>query len=375
MLIPFDDYPIHQTSEPLAHAGAGHPNQYDRFWFNGYNEDFYFALALGIYPNRGVIDAAFSVVADGVQRSVFASGRLPLDRTATRIGPITVEVVEPLRVSRITVDAPEQGLSAVLTAHARTPAIEEERTQRNEGTRRAWDATRATQMVRWSGTLSSRGTCIDLDGKTVYGTKDRSWGVRPVGSTWSGAPEPGADQLFFMWAPINFDDVALHYMVHEDAAGRSWAQTAAILPIIDTQGSVCDQSRIEHVAEVKHHLQWAPGLRRADAASLELIGRSGEPSTVELEPVLRFRMKGVGYFHPEWAHGVWRDELAVGGEETPIADLDVLRPDCIHIQQVVRATWGDKKGMGVLEQIVFGPYAPGGFTSALDGAGSGPAIS
>ena len=62
MLLPEDDFPIHQTAQPLAHVMDGHPNAYDRFWFNGYTSDFYFAVALGLYPNRGVIDGAFSVV-------------------------------------------------------------------------------------------------------------------------------------------------------------------------------------------------------------------------------------------------------------------------------------------------------------------------
>ncbi|CAM5720936.1 hypothetical protein MAUB1S_00760 [Mycolicibacterium aubagnense] len=39
-----------------------------------------------------MIDAAFSVVSDGTQRSVFASGRLPLDRTLTAIGPIQIQI-------------------------------------------------------------------------------------------------------------------------------------------------------------------------------------------------------------------------------------------------------------------------------------------
>lgn len=56
MLTPFDDYPVHQTPLPLAHVGDGHPDHYDRFWFNGYNEDLFFAVALGLYPNRGIID-------------------------------------------------------------------------------------------------------------------------------------------------------------------------------------------------------------------------------------------------------------------------------------------------------------------------------
>ena len=97
MLTPFDDYPIHQTPLPLAHPASADPNHYDRFWFNGYTEDFYFAAGMAVYPNRGIIDGAFAVVHDGVQRSVFASGRIPEDRSQTRIGPLTIDVVEPLR--------------------------------------------------------------------------------------------------------------------------------------------------------------------------------------------------------------------------------------------------------------------------------------
>ncbi len=64
-----------------------------------------------------------------MQRSVFASGLAPLDRTETKIGPISIEVVEPLRVNRVRVDAEEFGLVADLTYRARTSAHEEPRRQ------------------------------------------------------------------------------------------------------------------------------------------------------------------------------------------------------------------------------------------------------
>ena len=146
MLTRFDDYPIHQAAVPIAQAGNGHPDFYDRFWFNGYTEDMFFAVAMGSYPNRGVIDAAFSVVHDGVQRSVFASGRAPHDRSVTQVGPITVDIVEPMRTTRITIDAPEQGLQAELTFEARTAAYEEPRQTRYTDVRLQFDVTRATQF-------------------------------------------------------------------------------------------------------------------------------------------------------------------------------------------------------------------------------------
>src|ERR1039458_5471209 len=80
VLTPYDDYPIHQTADPVAHPSSGDPNHYDRYFFNGFsrNGELFFAGAMAHYPNRGIIDAAFSVVIDGVEHSVFASGSMPL---------------------------------------------------------------------------------------------------------------------------------------------------------------------------------------------------------------------------------------------------------------------------------------------------------
>src|SRR5687768_18441023 len=101
MLSPFDDYPIHASADPIVHPATGDPNHYDRYWFNGHQRDgdSYFGAAMGHYPVRGVVDAAFSLVADGVEHSVFGSGSMPLDR-ATKIGPFRIESSEPLRTIR-----------------------------------------------------------------------------------------------------------------------------------------------------------------------------------------------------------------------------------------------------------------------------------
>jgi hypothetical protein len=39
----------------------------------------------------------------------------------------------------------------------------------------------------------------------------------------------------------------------------------------------------------------------------------------------------------------------------------------VHVQQVMRATWGDKVGLGVMEQLAFGPHHPSGLDGLLDG--------
>ena len=137
MLNRHDDFPVHQTPDPLAAPITGDRNVYDRYFFNGYSRDgaLYFAAAMGLYANRQVLDASFSVVRGGVQTSVHASRRAPLERTETRAGPIAVEVVDAMRCLKLSVGGNETPVRAELTFGARTVAVEEPRFTRRSGTR------------------------------------------------------------------------------------------------------------------------------------------------------------------------------------------------------------------------------------------------
>ena len=373
MLSKFDDYPIHQTSLPLAHTVSNDPNHYDRFWCNGYSQDWYFAAGLAVYPNRGIIDAAFAVVHEGVQRSVFASGRMPLDRRETRIGPLSIEIVEPLRVMRVRADAADLGIDTDVTFTHRTIALEEPRQILTDGSRTTLDSTRMTQWGTWTGRIETASGVIEPDG--ALGTKDRSWGVRPVGTPAGAAPTGAPPQVCFLWAPLNFADRCTHFLCFERADGSRLVASQAILDVIGPDDPVYGPeaaARVAHLAATAYDIRLAPGLRRSQGATLRLLhpGAGGE-ERIELEPLLTFRMRGLGYMHPEWGHGHWHGDLAVGSETHPVGDLDNTEPWNIHVQQVVRARWGDRTGLGVLEQLIVGPHAPTGLTGILDGAGSG----
>ena len=164
MLTPADDYPLHQTPEPMAYAGSDR-NFYDRFFFNGYSADgaVFFAAALGVYPQLNIMDASFALSYEGRQYNLRASKEMLGDRLALTVGPLTVEIVKPMRETRITLADNEGGLSGSLTAQARHEAIEEPRFTRRQGTRMMMDLTRATQNIDWAGTLDVRGEKIDSE--------------------------------------------------------------------------------------------------------------------------------------------------------------------------------------------------------------------
>ena len=153
MLSKFDDYPIHQTAEPIAQVAASDLNAYDRYWFNGYARDgeFYFGIGLALYPNRRIMDCGFSIVRDGVQHAFHASRRAPVEPSDTRVGPFRIEILEPMRSCRVVIEPNETGIDCDLTFVPRTACVEEGRqTLRREG-RVVMDATRFGQFGSWRG--------------------------------------------------------------------------------------------------------------------------------------------------------------------------------------------------------------------------------
>jgi hypothetical protein len=373
MLSRFDDYPIHQTPEPIAHPATSDRNAYDRYWFNGYDRDgeFYFGVAMGLYPHRGVLDASFSILRDGVQHAFHASRRAPREPSDTSVGPFRLEVVEPMRQLRVVLEPNETGIECDLMFRARTACVEEGRQTLQVGMRPIMDATRFAQFGWWEGSVRYPGSSLQIEPSRVFGTKDRSWGLRPVGEPeGGGAPPSRGPQVFFLWAPLHWEDRCTHYCIFEDERGEPWHQGGAIVPVYAGPGEIpgIEDPGIQHLPLAEHNLVYEPGTRRAESASLVLRDRAGVREEIELEPLLCFRMKGLGYTHPEWGHGRWKGELAIGGESWKSTDLDPLALENLHIQQVMRARSGGREGVGVMEQLCLGPHAGYGFKEILDGA-------
>tara|TARA_B100000949_G_C14136617_1_gene388903 strand:- start:218 stop:703 length:486 start_codon:yes stop_codon:yes gene_type:complete len=136
---------------------------------------------------------------------------------------------------------------------------------------------------------------------------------------------------------------------------------AALIPGIEDP----DIRRFKSVA---HDFAWKSGTRNVSGGTLTLEQHEGDPIVVELEPILSVRMKGMGYGHPTWGHGFWKGELAIASESWNLDDIEPLRPENVHIQEVIRVQSGDSVGVGVLEQLVVGPYPRYGFKELLDGA-------
>ena len=373
MLNNFDDYPIHQTTEPLAHPVSGDRNAYDRTWFNGYSDDgsYYFGIGLAIYPLRGVLDCAFSVVRkDGLQHCFYGSRRAPLERTDTSCGPFRIEIVEPMRRVNVVLEDNNSGLRCDLQFSARTAPIEEAHQTLWRGARRVMDATRFDQFGFWQGSIDTPEGTIKVEPSLCRGTKDRSWGVRPVGEPETGGAPDTPGGAFFLWAPLFWDDHVSHAIFFDGKKGEPLVREGIEAPLYEGPDALPAAVDAEdtRMATARHRVRYVPGTRLAASAEIDLERINGENRTIQLEPILKFQMKGLGYMHPDWRQGAWQGELATGHETFDPRQLDPLAPENLHVQQVVRASDGSRQGIGVLEQICIGPYEPAGFNDFLDGA-------
>ncbi len=372
MLTKFDDYPIHQIAMPIAHPATGDRNAYDRYWFNGHQDDgeFYFGIGSAVYPNLGIMDGGLSIVRNGEQHAFHCSKRLGLEPTEVDIGPFHIEILEPMKTLRFRLEENETGISADLTFTARSSALQEGRQATHRGPRMIMDVTRFAQYGRWQGWIRYADQHVEVDSARVFGLKDRSWGVRPVGAPDQGlAPAPpSATSAFFLWAPIHWKDRCTHVGIFEDRDANMWHWDGLITPAYDDPADIpgTEDPATEQLVGVAHDITYIPGTRRASSAVITMRHSDGREERIELEAVLCFRMKGIGYSHPEWGHGMWKGELAIGGESWKVDEVDPMALENQHIQQIVRARCGDEVGYGVLEQICIGPHKRYGFTGFLD---------
>jgi len=373
MITSFDDYLIHQTAEPVCLPSQSDRNFYDRYWFNGFDlgNAFIFEAGLGLYPNRRVMDAHFSIVLGGKQYALHASCRAPRDRMQMQVGPFSITVLEPMHRIRIAIDDNDTGIRGELIFNARTAAHQEPQNVLREDVRLLMNTCRFTQFGRWEGWIEVDSQRVTVLSDSCYGTRDKSWGVRPVGEPEGGAPglvnkEPS---VYWNWTPAHFKDFCLHYNTFQDPDGSATQVGAARLPTFADVRKVPigEEPGLEVIKGAHHRIDWQPGTRWARREEIVLPMACGEQILV-LEPTLHFLMKGLGYQHAEWGHGFWKGESALGREEYDLATEDPLDYRNIHVHQVCRARFGEEEGVATLETVVFGRHDPSGFKSILDGA-------
>lgn len=360
-LSELDDYCIHQCARVIREPATDDRNAYDRYFANGFARDgrYYFAVSLGRYPNRGIMDAAVTFQTNGVHHSFFASRRDPEEPTAMRLGEFELRIEKPMRVMSVRLERNDSGLSCELRWLARSAPIQETRSTTSSAGKVTEDITRWTQFGCWEGWFEIDGVRTEVIAEHCPGVKDRSWGIRAYGSG-DDASQRSSQQLFWNWIPLSFGDFAIHSLRLEDAGGSARLEESFVLPLYASEGAVpLREDRIERIGRWTHDYEVSAATRRITGGSIRLGGTSDAPRqrTIALgTPLLTAWTYAIGYNHVEWPHGAWHGELATGHERWRVSEVDRSNPAFALMHHVVPVTCDGTPGIGFIEQCILGPY-------------------
>ena len=182
-LLEADEGLNHQVVDTFARVGQSDRSWTEKIWAMAASRDGSLSVAFGLgkYVNRNVMDGFAGVSRGAEQWTVRSSRRLSPQFESSSVGPITYNVVEPLKRTRyllaetdvvpISFDVEIEGVAP--------PAMEERETHISRSRARIdADIMRFHQSGVARGWVEVDGTRTEVDDQLWVGARDRSWGVR-----------------------------------------------------------------------------------------------------------------------------------------------------------------------------------------------------
>ncbi len=329
-LLAADEALTHQIADTFARVAQSDRAWTEKVWAMAAARDGSLSIAFGLgkYVNRNVMDAFAGVSRHDEQWTVRASRRLAPRPEATDVGPITYEIIEPLRCTRLALTANDiVPISFDLEIVSDVPPMVEDPETHLSRSRYRVDA----EVVRFHQSGVARGW-IEVDGERVevtddawVGARDRSWGVRyGVGQPLTDvedAPMPPGTSSLVLWMPVTMTrpdgrpfTLFVYYQRH---SGPGWSTGSA-------QGAIeLPDGRRKPFRDVVPHLRFEDGNRRLIGGQLRCFDADGTERVLEVAPVSTtgFHL-GTGLYggFEGHVHGEYRGELHVEGEHVEHCD-------------------------------------------------------
>ncbi len=268
---------------------------FDRFYFNLHSPgaDLTLSQGMGKYPQPGVIDGfGMLVEKGGRQRNFRASREGTVKETKLEAGPLSAEIVEPMKRWRLKLGENDAGFSYDLEFEGDLAPIDAGRiNKRSRKTGALVDFSHFVQVGRVSGKLVIDGKTREISGDSWFGLRDRSWGIRPNTGEEPPKEAPHPTLGRHDWVCARVGDRGVFYML---AGGGSRGPHLLGAGLSDANGEI-------KVSSVERTLDWDES-GRFQGARATLETESGE--TVELRvsaPIETLYLRGALY-------GGWRGQ-------------------------------------------------------------------
>ena len=362
---PFDDFLVHQNATPIDIPASSDRHFNDGYWFGFYTDGHYAFQGMRVHPNNNVIDGYAGMVVGGEQRAVRFSRALRPCANELSVGPLRIEVLEPLKTHCITLAPNDTGLEWEVYMNAYGLWPEARHLQDRHGVVLN-DVLRYTGVCQPSGWASIDGGRVSLD--AWYGARDHSWGIRStmgprtaLGSVLDEARDPRAIRI---WIPFRCGEEFGFLHTHEDAEGN----------VLDFEGQIHKRDRVTVLAAIRHAFRYHPGSRRLAGGEYTLIDVGGGEHEYRFEVTCEgVHPQAFGY-NQGWSDGGnpgnWR-----GPEVQESSRFDVSDPRTSPFaEHLPRNRWlgatefsarlegpDGTAGMAMVEHAIYGTYHPYGF--------------
>lgn len=358
MLLGMDEYPYHQFTNTFAAVAGSDPQWNDGHYVTLCDAEGTVCLTSNVrlYQNNDVLDGFVCIRHEGRQHNIRLSRRLRPNMDHLGVGPLRIELVEPMHVLRMVLEEnavlANQGIALDVTCRTTAgPHLDPIETTRIDG---RLISERATYEVtgECSGWVSIDGVRIDLVSAAFF--RNHSWGYQPGrGGARAGAPTAAPRRLpgVRQWVLFHMPDHGGYYFA--DPRPRAAAGKGAILL----------GGRSIPVESISHDLHFYGGGRRLRSGTFALVDAEGGSHSYEIEDLGWVYCQGGGYFggfNDGLGQGVYRGDYHEEGETwdvshpTQVVDETgrMFEFDHAWAESFVRVSSGGASGLGHFECVV-----------------------
>jgi hypothetical protein len=377
MITALDELLTHQIVDTFATVHTSEQSWTEKIWTAMVRKDGALSIdfGLGRYHNRGVLDGWAAVSRGSEQWTVRANRELRDDPLVTSVGPLTYEIIEPLRKVRYALARNDiQPIAYDITFTAEMPPFLEDRHKQREkdGFRVGSDVIRYHQIGTPSGWLELEGQRIEIRPEEWTEYRDHSWGTRLDVGAHNADVRPTADfgdarfgegEFVLIWSPFmvvapNGEKTAYHIYYQSKQGHVFYSSGYRNLP----------DGTQEKISRVRPELRFDDATRRLLGGKLHFDMLQGETRTIDVEvagPSGVHLGPGLYLGFDGRKHGSWHGPLTTDGEYfADTLDRETLK----RIRQVrdcpILVREGDATGYGIMESIIHGAHPALGLTAA-----------
>ena len=388
MLTELDEHFYHQTPSPVDTIRDTDPRFVDQHWFQCMDLEGRFIVGANwpIWPNTGIIENGQIIVHGDTQYNLRYSRTLERegyksDRINQKIGPASMEVIEPLKKARFLLGPDNHwGISYDLTMETYLQPVQTRTPIHFAGPETLPGVLPYFELMgRWEGFLKVDGEEYEINHENTWGQRDRCWaslgGERWQGwvppSTSTGNVSPRRAGRIHWHSHIQFEDIGFWWWMDEFIGEPRLGGTLS-----DNRGGHFDgaitwpiddpRQQIRLVDFEDLHIEAQAGTTKFQNASITLIDEYGESYPLEFEiiqPNATRHIRGEGYGSPTFLGGFqgdWHEEY----DQYDLSNFENYKDFSGAIwdgEHAVNAVYEDRFGMGHMEMSGIPPLPQWGY--------------